>query len=472
MAKIYDAFDVEYRLEYFGVPVHADWKRNIKRWTYFSDSFNGGNEYREGEYLVKYILESADDYTTRIKSTPLDNHCKSVIETYNSFLFRKPPIREYGSIATDPGLDPFLMDADLDGRTFDAFMRDVATYSAIYGHVWISVDKPQTLVATRADELQQEIRPYVSIITPENVVDWKYYRKPNGVYALGMITLLDGIDENGAYFRMVTPTESTLMKKTKASATPEILEVIPNELGVVPYTVAYAGRSQTKAIGVSDIADIADMQRAIYNELSELEQLIRISNHPSLVKTSSTQASAGAGAIIDLPDELDPNLKPFLLEPSGTGIAQIIASINEKVDSINRMANMGGVRSTTSKQMSGVALNTEFQLLNARLSQKADLLELAEEQIWRLWARWQNKVWDGIIDYPDNFNVHDKENTIHLLKVAKETMPQNPELLKQIDIMLAEALITDEDILEKVKEDQQTIQPEGVPNAESGNEEV
>ena len=97
---------------------------------------------------------------------------------------------------------------------------------------------------------------------------------------------------------------------------------------------------------------------------------------------------------------------------------------------------------------------------------------MIQEQIWRLWARWQNKVWDGIIDYPDNFNVHDKENTIHLLKVAKETMPQNPELLKQIDIMLAEALITDEDILEKVKEDQQTIQPEGVPNAESGNEEV
>ena len=149
MAKIYDAFDVEYRLEYFGIPVHNDWKTNIKRWTYFSDSFNGGNDYRQGEYLTKYILESADDYTTRIKSTPLDNHCKSVVETYNSFLFRKPPIRQYGSIATDPGLDPFLMDADLDGRTFDAFMRDVATYSAIYGHVWISVDKPQTVVNTR-----------------------------------------------------------------------------------------------------------------------------------------------------------------------------------------------------------------------------------------------------------------------------------------------------------------------------------
>lgn len=458
MATIHDAFDVEYRLEYLGLPVHPDWRNNIKRWTYFSDSFNGGNDYRRGQYLVKYVLESGAEYDNRIKNTPLDNHCKSVVETYNSFLFRKPPTREYGTqVTNDPALDSFLNDCDLDGRSFNSFMRDVATYSAVYGHVWVMIDKPNTTVATRADELQQEIRPYVSIITPENVIDWSYERKPNGVYELTSLTILDGIDDKAAYYRTITKTETTIMKKTGTSTEAEIQEIIVNPIGVVPCVPAYAGRSQTKGIGVSDISDIADTQRAIYNELSELEQIIRVSNHPSLVKTSSTQAAAGAGAVIDLPDELDPNLKPYLLEPNGSGINQILSSINEKVDSINRMANMGGVRSTTAKQMSGVALNTEFQLLNARLSQKADNLELAEELIWRMWALWQNKVWDGIVNYPDSFNIHDKENTIQLLKVAKETMPQNPELLKQIDIMLAEALITDEDILEKVKADQKEV---------------
>ena len=466
MATIHDAFDVEYRLEFLGLPVHPDWKKNIKRWTYFSDSFNGGNDYRKGQYLVKYVLESGAEYDNRIKNTPLDNHCKSVVETYNSFLFKKPPSRDYGSIGDDPALDPFLGDCDLDGRSFNAFMRDVATYSAVYGHVWIMIDKPNTLVATRAEELQQEIRPYLSIITPENVIDWQYMRKPNGVYELTSLTILDGMDDKAVYYRTITKTETTIYTKAGANKTAEISEIIPNPIGVVPCIPAYAGRSQTKGIGVSDISDIADTQRAIYNELSELEQIIRVSNHPSLVKTSSTQAAAGAGAVIDLPDELDPNLKPYLLEPNGSGITQILSSINEKVDSINRMANMGGVRSTSTKQMSGVALSTEFQLLNARLSQKADNLELAEEMIWRMWSLWQNKVWDGVINYPDNFNVHDKENTIALLKVAKETTPQNPELLKQIDIMLAEALITDEDILEKVKADQTTV----IPNAEGDND--
>ena len=458
MATIQDAFDVKYRLEYYGLKLHPDWKNNIKRWQYYSDSYNGGNDFRQGRYLIKYVLESQEDYDNRLKQTPLDNHCKSVVETYNSFLFRKPPTRDYGTqVVNDPSLDSFLNDCDLDGRSFNSFMRDCSTYSSIYGHIWVMIDKPTTVVNTRADELQQEIRPYVSLITPENVIDWSYIRKPNGVYALESITLLDGIDDNGVYYRTITTTETTIYT-TKDMKKHSIDQVIPNPLGVVPCIPVYAGRSQTKGLGVSDISDIADTQRAIYNELSELEQLIRVSNHPSLVKTSGTQASAGAGAVIDLPDDLDPNLKPFLLEPSGSGITQIISSINEKVDSINRMANMGGVRSTTAKAMSGVALQTEFQLLNARLSQKADLLELAEEQIWRLWALWQNKIFDGVIDYPDSFNIHDKENTIALLKQAKETNPANNELLKEIDIMLAKALITDEDCLERVLNSQKELQ--------------
>jgi hypothetical protein len=465
MAIINDAFDVDYRIEYYGVKVHPEWKKNIHRWQYYSDSYNGGNDYRQGRYLVKYVLESQEDYEGRLRNTPLDNHCKSVVETFNSFLFRTPPKRDYGTaVSNDPSLDSFLADCDLDGRSFDAFMRDCSTYSSIYGNIWVLIDKPSTNVHTRAEELQQEIRPYVSLITPENVIDWEYDRKSNGVYELTSITMLDGIDDNGVYYRTITKTETTVYKKTQLGKEASIVEVFDNPLNIVPCIPVYAGRTQKKGVGVSDISDIADVQRGIYNELSELEQLIRISNHPSLVKTSGTQAGAGAGAIIDLPDDLDPNLKPFLLEPSGSGITQIISSINERVDSINRMANMGGVRSTTARTMSGVALQTEFQLLNARLSQKADLLELAEEQIWRMWALWQNKVWDGVVDYPDNFNIHDRENTITLLKQAKETKPENAELLKEIDIMLAKALITDEDTLEKVitEQEEQTLQTDMV----------
>ena len=296
MATIYDAFETRYKLDYLGLPVHNEWKNNIKRWTYYSDSYNGGNDYRSGQYLTRYVMESGDEYDNRIKNTPLDNHCKSVIETYNSFLFRKPPIRDYGNITNDPALDFFLEDCDLEGRSFNAFMRDVSTFSSIYGVVYVMVDKPRIQVETRAEELNQRIRPYVSIITPENVIDWRYMRKSNGVYALKEITLLDGIDDDAVYYRTMTATETTIYTRMSGSNTSVATEVIPNPIGVVPVVPVYSGRTVERGIGVSDISDIADVQRAIYNELSEVDQLIRISNHPSLVKTGATQASAGAGA--------------------------------------------------------------------------------------------------------------------------------------------------------------------------------
>jgi hypothetical protein len=59
------------------------------------------------------------------------------------------------------------------------------------------------------------------------------------------------------------------------------------------------------------------MQQAIYQELSEIEQLIRISNHPTLVKTYDTDASAGAGAVINISDDMDGALKPYQMQPSG-----------------------------------------------------------------------------------------------------------------------------------------------------------
>ena len=58
------------------------------------------------------------------------------------------------------------------------------------------------------------------------------------------------------------------------------------------------------------------------------------------------------------------------------------------------MAHLGAVRGTDAVKASGVALQTEFQLLNAKLAEKADLLENAEEQLWRFVAIWQGKMPD------------------------------------------------------------------------------
>jgi len=139
-----------------------------------------------------------------------------------------------------------------------------------------------------------------------------------------------------------------------------------------------------------------------------------------------------AGSIIHMPENLDPGLKPFLLEFNGASVDSIYSAINHATQAIEKLANIGAVRASESKTMSGVAMETEFQLLNARLSEKANNLALAEEQIFKLWCQYMGQEWTGEILYPSNFNLRDAEMEITHLKTARETAT-DPRVLQQID---------------------------------------
>ena len=198
---------------------------------------------------------------------------------------------------------------------------------------------------------------------------------------------------------------------------------------------------------MSDLTDIADLQKSIYNEYSEIEQLVRLTNHPSLVKTPGVNASAGAGAIIEIPEEMEPHLKPYLLQPSGQNLQAIMDSISTKVDAINRISHVGAVRTTKQQIASGIALQTEFELLNARLSEKADHLQLAEEQIFKMFDEFQGKEFDGEINYPDSFNIRDYASDLMFYQQAKAINVGSPTLNKEIDKEIARSIVDDDEKL-------------------------
>jgi regulation of enolase protein 1 (concanavalin A-like superfamily) len=382
---------------------HKDYNESIANWEFYIRSYNGGYDYTVGQYLNRYNLELDNEYHQRLYNTPCDNHCRNIIQIYSSFLFRVKPTREFGELEGEPTLSNFLKDADLDGNNFNAVIKQAQNYASIYGHVLLILDKPPVQTRTRADELSQDIRPYVSIVTPENVFDWNYTRLLNGKYELDYLKIREEVDKvGGSYFRIWTPEKIDTVYIEKYGDNPRVIDTAENQIGKIPAVILYNAKSHKRAIGQSDLSDIANLQKSIYNDYSEIEQLVRLTNHPSLVKTPSVNASAGAGAIIEMPEELEPNLKPYLLQPSGQNLESIMNTIKTKVEAINRIAHTDAVRTTKTQVSSGIALQTEFELLNARLSEKADNIEIAEEQLFRLYAQYQNTVFDGLIDYPDS----------------------------------------------------------------------
>lgn len=407
-----------------GLPVHTDYDNYIHQWKFLKRSYLGGPEYKKGMYLKRYQYETENEYLNRLEHTAMDNHCRAVCHIYNSFLYRQEPERQWGWLENSPELESFLKDCDMDGRSWDSFIQEVNIQSSIYGHCVVLIDRPETAAGTRAEELEQDIRPYATIYTPENVLDYKWMRKPNGHYELAMVKFLEQDERpfqksNEYYVRTWTPETITLESFNPDAKNPiEIVEEKPNLLGKVPAVWVYANRGPIKGIGVSDISDLATAQKFLMECYSEAEQLISLTNHPSLVKTTSTQATAGAGAIITMPEELDPNLKPYILQPSGGNLEAILKTMEETVKSIDRMSFLGSIRAVETRQMSGVAMMSEFLMLDAKLSEKARNLELAEEQIFRLFSLWQGQSWDGEIKYPKAFHIRDKNLDMDIIQKA------------------------------------------------------
>jgi len=433
---------------------HEQYKKNIYRWKYYYDSYYGGQDYQQGQYLRKYLQEEDDgynEYGKRIMNTPLDNHCRSVVDTYTSFIWRNSPQREFGSLADNPALELFLKDADLEGRSFDAVMREATTLANVYGHVLLILDKPASEANTLAEELAEGIRPYLVVITPDNIVDWEWERMRNGRYAVTMLKIKEYEDEEKCVYRVWERDRVTVYEVDEDNSEHTVIEQYENQMGHIPASFLYGQRSHERGIGISQIADIADMNRAIYNELSELEQVIRISNHPTLVMTEGVDASAGAGSTIVIEDtDVDPALRPYLLQPSSQSIGSIIESVGTKIDMIDRMANLSSMRSTSKATASGVSLKIERELLNVKLAQIADNLEICEEHIFKHFGHFYDVDYDGVIDYPDNFDMTDTYTELDFLLKASAAPVSSAQYKTEIAKQIARIVVEDEEQMDAI----------------------
>lgn len=386
---------------------NEEYKKNKRRYIFLYHSYMGGDVYKRGEYLTKYTNESEAEYEERVETTPLDNNVSGVVSLYNSFLFRQGVNRDYGSLANDPTIIDFERDADFDGRSLTAFMKEANTVASVMGMAWIVVSKENIGAATLAEEVSAGVRPYLSVVSPLMMLDWHYSKTATGRYELDYIKYIEEETEEMTHIKewYVDRVIHTSVNHDKSQVVS--VDVAENQLGRVPCVAHYSKKSIQRGKGISLISDIADLQRACYNEYSEIEQTIRLSNAASLVKTAETEAGAGPGAIIHIPDNLPGELKPYLLQPQGTSVDSIYKSIHEKTQAMDRIAHLGAIRETQARSMSGISRQMEFEQLNAALSEIADNLELTEEQIMKIYAAYQATTWTGVIEYPDSFNIRD-----------------------------------------------------------------
>ena len=81
------------------------------------------------------------------------------------------------------------------------------------------------------------------------------------------------------------------------------------------------------------------------------------------------------------------------------------------------------------------------------------IIENAEEQIWGLFAMWQDKQFDGSINYPDTFDIRDWANDLQYLQMAKASGIKSETFNKELDKQIAQAVIDDSEMIKSINEE-------------------
>jgi len=224
---------------------------------------------------------------------------------------------------------------------------------------------------------------------------------------------------------------------------------------LIPAVLYSNQKSTVRGKASSDIEDITGMQISIYNDYSEQTQMIRGSNHKTLVKNAGDQATSGAGGVIIMDPDAPSGKLPYLLQADAEALAGLLSSIQEKTESINRMSHLTPVRTYRKQVISGVAMETEFQILNTLLAGKSAQLQLCEYQLFRIFC-----AWEGIdaetsgyeVTYPLRFELRDRKADLEFLTAARDTAEKinSATLIKALNKELARVSLSDDVLIEKI----------------------
>lgn len=395
---------------------HTQYDAFLPEWLFYIRSYLGGKFYRDGDYLLKHPFESDANYKRRKEIAYYYNYCAPIVDIFTSYLSKKQPERSYGNLspaAVPPRqpvtlFDAFWWDVDLENTNLEQFMREAQRYASVYGRVSIVVDKPSLSVGTVLQAKEQGIRPYLYIVTPENLLDWEYTRLPSGRPVLSMAKIKE---DTGAY-RIWTRYGWESWRVDAVSGAAILMDAGEHGLGEIPIVNLYNKKSPTRMVGISDLQDIADINKNIYYFCSDAKEIIENTAFPMLAMPydagANPEQSAGPKNILQFdPDK--PNSVPQWLEPPHSSLAEIREWIQQDAQEMVRIAKMGGLRNTeTSVQpWSGVSIEAQERQLFAALAEKACNSEQAELDIFRLWAKWEGEEFTGNVIYPRDFAIRD-----------------------------------------------------------------
>lgn len=411
---------------------HPEYEEHEEHWEFLEDTYNGGREWFE-DNIFKFIKEGDIEYKDRIKRAYRPNHTKEVVDLVNKYIFKSTIARKEAD-APD-SIQKFWNYTTLNRRPIGDFMRLVSEKTSIYGKVWCVVDStlPDNAISLK-EAATNNARIYSYLLKPQDVLDMAF----NDLGELEWIKLREwrrdddlftGTGQMVEYFRIWTKDYWLLFKRSekkgKNSAASdkkyELVDSSIHEINIVPVIDADHTVSENPYYGNSLIDDVAYLDRAVANYLSNLDAIVQDQTFSQLVipAQSITPDQDGQEQMIEMGtkriftyDSQGGN-PPEYISPDPKQASIIVEIINKIISEIYHTVGMAGERTKQDNSMgidnsSGVAKAYDFERMNAMLANKAKSLEHFENKLVAL-----VKIFNGEIDADKAFDYSEKEKLVH-----------------------------------------------------------
>ena len=126
----------------------------------------------------------------------------------------------------------------------------------------------------------------------------------------------------------------------------------------------------------------------------------------------------------------------------------IIKKQQDILEQIEALTGLGGLRNSKNQLASGVAIIEERKQLHRIAKSKARLMEVTEEMIFTFAARFMEQRWAGEVNYNTDYEAHDINYRLALIRQAKDMVGDDPLIKAMITKEIVGMLAPDDDVLE------------------------
>lgn len=403
---------------------HPEYAEMLPHWEFLEDCYEGGREWFE-KNIFRYIKEGESEYGDRLQRAYRFNHTREVVDLVNKYLFKMEISRSQDA---PESVKRFWKEATLNRASVNDYAKYISRKSSTYGRVWVVVDTTGASgVASKADEKSGKVRTYSYVVEPEHALDMSFDDEGELNWILIHEQVRDDedpIESSGKMidrYRLWEREQWTLFiaHRDGKKVTIEIDGPHAHDLGFVPVFAANNTSSDEQYTAPALIDDIAYLDRAVANYLSNLDAIIQDQTFSQLVipaqglvpgedahdklvemgtKRAFTYDAEGGG-------------KPEYISPDVKQAEIILAVISKIINEIYHTVGLAGERTKEDNSQgidnsSGVAKAYDFERVNSLLAAKADSLEYIENKLARYVAAWNGEeVSENLVSYPDNFDV-------------------------------------------------------------------